>query len=120
MQSFMQSIINLFTTNKKIDSTTVYHVELIIEISFETFGQVYFTDENYRPWIKEFTGIRWTTIIQTNQVNKIKFRAFINNLYLQKEQTVTLIKKVNNEIEKQKLFKLTGEIVYEGWFDLGL
>jgi phage pi2 protein 07 len=31
----------------------VIKVELSVEVSFETFGQVYYTDENGRSWIKE-------------------------------------------------------------------
>ena len=35
-------------------------MELILEVNFETFGQVRFKDENGRPWIIEFNGSKWT------------------------------------------------------------
>ena len=52
----VKDIYNLFPNNRIMETLPLIKVELIIEISFKTFGQVQYTDENGRPWIKEFAG----------------------------------------------------------------
>jgi hypothetical protein len=93
-------------------------VELIVETSFETFGQVYYTDENGRSWIKEFVGSQWSTEIFLKQPKEIKLNVFVNNQYLQKGRSVELTKKIDNEIIDQQEFLLTGDKLFEGWFKL--
>ena len=56
----VKDIYKIFPNNRIIDTTPLIKVELMIEVSFETFGQVWFTDENGRPWIREFRGQIWT------------------------------------------------------------
>ena len=86
---------------------------------FETFGQVWYTDENGRPWIKEFRGGVWTKEIILKDNRKIGFSVFVNNQFQEAGRYVTLTKKVNNEIEDQKEFKIDAEKVFDGWFRLG-
>jgi len=115
----VKDVYNLFPNNRIMDSTPLIKVELIIEISFETFGQVWFTDENGRPWIKEFRGYRWTKELFIKDNINIGFCVFINNQFLLKNQFLTLTKKVNDEVTDQKEFKLDGDKLFEGWFKLG-
>ena len=89
-----------------MDTLPIIKVELIIEVSFENFGQVWYTDENGRPWIKEFRGNSWSKEIYLRQHKEIIFRVFVNNTFLQKGRKVTLIKKINNEVVDQKDFEL--------------
>ena len=72
-----------------METLPLIKVELIIEISFETFGQVQYTDENGRPWIKEFAGKGRIKEIFLKQLTEIKFSVFINNQFLQKGRYVT-------------------------------
>jgi hypothetical protein len=110
---------NLFPSNRKIDTLPLIKVELIVEISFETFGQVQYTDENGRPRIKEFVGNRWLIEIFLKQTREIKFSVFVSNQFLQKGKYVTLIKKIDDEVVDKKEFQLSGDKLYEGWFKLG-
>ena len=110
---------NLFPTNRKIETLPLIKVELIVEISFETFGQVQYTDENGRPRIKEFVGNRWLIEIFLKQTREIKFSVFVSNQFLQKGKYVTLIKKIDDEFVDKKEFQLSGDKLFEGWFKLG-
>jgi len=100
---------NLFPNNRKVDTLPLIKVELIVEISFETFGQVQYTDENGRPRIKEFVGNRWLKEIFLKQTREIKFSVFISNQFLQKGKYVTLIKKIDDEVIDKKEFQLSGD-----------
>ena len=110
---------NLFPSKRKIDTLPLIKVELIVEISFETFGQVQYTDENGRPRIKEFVGNRWLIEIFLKQTREIKFSVFVSNQFLQKGKYVTLIKKIDDEVVDKKEFQLSGDKLFEGWFKLG-
>ncbi len=102
-----------------MDTLPLIKVELLLEINFETFGQVQFTDDNGRCWIKEFVGNSWSKEIYLKQHKEIIFRVFVNNTFLQKGRKVTLIKKINNEVIDQKDFELSSDKLFEGWFRLG-
>ena len=115
----VKDIYNLFPNNRIMDTLPLIKVELIVEISFETFGQVQYKDENGRPWIKEFVGNRWLKEIFLKQPREIKFSVFVNNQFLQKGRYVTLIKKIDDEVVDQKEFQLSGDKLFEGWFKLG-
>ena len=115
----VKDIYNLFPNNRIMDTLPLIKVELIVEISFETFGQVQYTDENGRPFIKEYVGTRWSKEIFLNQPKEIKFSVFVNNQFLQKGRYITLIKKIDDEGADQKEFQLSGDKLFEGWFKLG-
>ena len=110
---------NLFPNKRKVDTLPLIKVELIVDISFETFGQVQYTDENGRPRIKEFVGNRWLKEIFLKQTREIKFSVFVSNQFLQKGKYVTLIKKIDDEVVDKKEFQLSGDKLFEGWFKLG-
>lgn len=115
----LKEFFKLFTNNRMMDTLPLIKVELLVEINFETFGQVQFTDDNGRPWIKEFVGNSWSKEIYLRQHKEIIFRVFVNNTFLQKGRKVTLIKKINNEVIDQKDFELSSDKLFEGWFRLG-
>jgi hypothetical protein len=115
----VKDIYNLFPNNRIMDTLPLIKVELIVEISFETFGQVQYTDENGRPWIKEFVGNRWVKEIFFKQLKEINFSVFVNNQFLQEGKYITLIKKIDDEVVDQKEFQLSGDKLFEGWFKLG-
>jgi len=115
----VKDIYKIFPNNRIMDTVPLTKLELIIEVSFETFGQVWYTDENGRPWIKEFRGNKWTKEIVMKDNRKIGFSVFINNQFQQKNQFLTLIKKVDSELIDQKEFKIEGDKLFEGWFKLG-
>ena len=115
----VKDIYKMFPNNRMIDTLPLIKVELIVEISFVTFGQVSYTDENGRPWIKEFSGNKWNVEMYFKESSKINFGVFINNQFLQQNKVVTLIKQIDNIVVEQKIFKLSGEKLFEGWFKLG-
>ena len=115
----LKDLFKLFPDNRMMDTLPVIKVELMVEINFDTFGQVQFTDDNGRPWIKEFVGNSWSKEIYLRQHKEIIFRVFVNNTFLQKGRKVTLIKKINNEVVDQKDFELSSDKLFEGWFRLG-
>ena len=114
----LKGFFKLFPDNRMMDTSPLIKVELIVEINFETFGQVQFTDDNGRPWIKEFVGNSWSKEIYLRQNKEIIFRVFVNNTFLQKGRKVTLIKKIDNEVIDQKDFQLSSDKLFEGWFSI--
>jgi hypothetical protein len=115
----VKDIYNLFPNNKIMDTLPLIKVELIVELSFETFGQVWYTDEEGRPWIKEFRGNNWSKEILLKDSRKLGFSAFLNNQFQEKGQWVKLIKKIDNEVVDQKEFQIDGDKLFEGWYKLG-
>lgn len=115
----LKDIYNLFPNNRIMDTIPLIKVEIIVEISFETFGQVKYTDENGRPWIKEFVGNRWSKDFFLRQLKEIEFSVFVNNQFLRKGEYINLIMKIRDEVSDQKKFYLNGVDLFEGWFRLG-
>jgi len=115
----VKDIYNLFPNNRIMDTLPLIKVELIVEISFETFGQVQYKDENGRPWIKEFRGEKWAKELLMKDKRDIGFSVFINNQFQQRYQVLTLKKIVNDELVDQKAFPIEGDKLFEGWFKLG-
>ena len=100
------------------DANVFTKVELIVEISFETFGQVQYQDESGRPWIKEFKGSKWVKELYFRELRDVGFSVFINNQYLKKEKFIKLIKKIDDKIVHQIEYQLSGNKLFEGWFKL--
>jgi len=115
----LKDIFKLIPSNRIMDMIPLIKVELIVEISFETFGQVQYKDENGRPWIKEFSGSKWAKELYFRELGEVSFSVFVNNQYLKEGKRLKLIKKVDNEIIEQAEFQLSGEKLFEGWFKLG-
>jgi len=115
----LKDIFKLIPYKRINDLIPLIKVELILEVNFETFGQVRFKDENGRPRIIEFKGSKWVKELYFRELGEISFNVFINNQYLQNGRSLTLIKKIDNEIIEQAEFHLCGYKLYEGWFKLG-
>jgi hypothetical protein len=115
----LKDIFNLFPYNRIMDAIPLTKVELILELNFETFGQVQYKDENGRPWIKEFSGSKWVKELYFRELGEVSFSVFVNNQYLKEGRRLKLIKKVDNEIIDQAEFQLSGNKLFEGWFKLG-
>ena len=115
----LKDIFKLIPNNRITDMIPLIKVELIVEISFESFGQVQYKDENGRPWIKEFSGSKWVKELYFRELGEVSFSVFVNNQYLKEGRRLKLIKKVDNEIIDQAEFQLSGEKLFEGWFKLG-
>ena len=115
----LKDIFKLIPNNRIIDMIPLIKVELIVEISFESFGQVQYKDENGRPWIKEFSGSKWVKELYFRELGEVSFSVFVNNQNLKEGRYLKLIKKVDNEIIDQAEFQLSGDKLFEGWFKLG-
>jgi hypothetical protein len=115
----LKDIFKLIPNNRIIDTIPLTKVELMLELNFETFGQVQYKDENGRPWIKEFSGSKWVKELYFRELGEVSFSVFVNNQYLKEGRRLKLIKKVDNEIIDQAEFQLSDEKLFEGWFKLG-
>ena len=115
----LKDIFKLIPNNRIMDMIPLIKVELIVETRFETFGLVKYKEENGRHRIKKFRGSKWVKELYFREFGEVSFSVFINNQYLQKEKSLTLIKKIDNEIIKQAEFHLSGDKLFEGWFKLG-
>jgi hypothetical protein len=102
-----------------MDTLPLHKVELILELNFETFGQVQYKDESGRPWIREFTGSKWNKELYFKEIREVSFGVFVYNQYLQMDRILTLLYKIDNEIIEQAEFQLSGDKLFEGWFKLG-
>ena len=114
-----KDILNLFPNNRIMDTIPLTKVELMLELNFETFGQVQYKDENGRPWIKEFSGSKWAKELYFRELGEVSFSVFVNNQYLKEGRHLKLMKKKDNEIIDQAEFQLSDEKLFEGWFKLG-
>ncbi|MCF8407029.1 MAG: hypothetical protein K9G06_04070 [Chitinophagaceae bacterium] len=115
----VKDIYKIFPNNTIMDSIPLIKVELMIELNFETFGQVWYTDENGRPWIKEFRGNAWTKQLLMKDNRSIGFSVFINNQFQEEGRYVTLTKKIDNVLADQKIFMIDKEKIFDGWFKMG-
>ena len=97
----IKDILKFIRNKGVIDTSPLIKVELILEVSFETFGQVQYKDENGRPWIKEFNGSKWEQVLFFKELIDVEFSVFINNQFLLNGESLTLIKKIDNEITEQ-------------------
>jgi hypothetical protein len=114
----IKDIYRIFPNNNILDTVPLIKIQLIIEVSFETFGQVWFTDESGRPWIREFRGNKWTKEILIKDNRNTGFSVFINNQFQQRNEVLILKKVVNDELVDQKSFAIDGDKLFEGWFKL--
>jgi hypothetical protein len=115
----LKDIFKLIPNNRIIDTIPLTKVELMLELNFETFGQVQYKDENGRPWIKEFSGSKWAKELYFRELGEVSFSVFVNNQYLKEGRHLKLMKKIDNEIIDQAEFQLSDEKLFEGWFKLG-
>ncbi len=104
--------------DEKARRQPVQKVELIVEVSFETFVQVCFTDGSGKYRIRTFNGKKWSTEILLYEEREIMFSVFINNDLQKKDQNFVMIKKVNDEITARQKIDLSQTLLYEGWFKL--
>jgi hypothetical protein len=114
----IKDILKFIRNKGVIDTSPLIKVELILEVSFETFGQVQYKDENGRPWIKEFNGSKWEQVLFFKELIDVEFSVFINNQFLLNGESLTLIKKIDNEITEQTKYQINNDKLYEAWFKL--
>ena len=88
--SNLSDFFRFYKKNKENDLSNCKKVELIVEVSFETFGQVQYKDEAGRSWIKEFDGTKWEQELSISDERGVSFSVFLHNQKLVQEQTVTL------------------------------
>ena len=115
----VKGIYKIFPNNSIMDTIPIIKVELMIELNFETFGQVWYTDENGSPWIKEFRGNAWAKELLMKDNRSIGFSVFINNQFQEAGRYVTLTKKIDNLLVDQKVFRIDKEKIFDGWFKMG-
>ena len=78
MNISLKDILNLFPNNRIMDTIPLTKVELMLELNFETFGQVQYKDENGRPWIKEFSGSKLAKELHFRELAEVSFSVFTN------------------------------------------
>ena len=114
----VKNIFNIFPNNNKKNSDQFYKIKLIVAISFNTFGQISYSDENNRPWIKEFVGNSWNIVMNSNKMLIPNLGVFLQNQLLLQNQSVMLTRKINNNIDCEQRFIIKGEDIFEGWFKI--
>ena len=113
-----QEWINSITNKKLIDIKPEITVELQVEVSFSTFCQISYTNEEGNYCIREFTGKTWSKKLFLTHERDIQFSVFVNNHLLLKEQTLVMTKLLNNEIVLQQKIQLDATSTYSGWYKL--
>ncbi|MEI6582752.1 MAG: hypothetical protein WCO43_04090 [Chitinophagia bacterium] len=113
-----QEWINSITNKKLIEIKPEITVELQVEVSFSTFCQVSYTNEEGNYCIREFTGKTWSKKLFLIHERDIQFSVFVNNHLLLKEQTLVMTKLLNNEIVLQQKIQLDATSTYSGWYKL--
>lgn len=114
----LQKFINSITNKNLIEIKPVITVELQVELSFTTFCQVSYTNEEGNYCIREFTGKVWSKKLFLTQEREIQFSVFVNNHLLLKDQTLVMTKLVDDKIVRQQKIQLDAKSTYSGWYKL--
>jgi len=114
----LQKFINSITNKNLIEIQPVITVELQVELSFTTFCQVSYTNEEGNYCIREFTGKAWSKKLSLTQEREVQFSVFVNNHLLLKEQTMVMTKLVDDKIVRQQKIQLDATSTYSGWYKL--
>ena len=114
----LQKLINSITNKNLIEIKHLSTVELQVEISFTTFCQVSYTNEEGNYCIREFTGKTWSKKLFLTQERDIQFSVFVNNHLLLKGQTLVMTKLVDDKIVGQQKIQLNATSTYSGWYKL--
>jgi endoglucanase Acf2 len=116
LSEILKDLRHLLFFDEKARRKPIQKIELIVEVSFETFVQVCFTDAKGKYRIRTFTGKNWSTEILLYEEREVMFSVFVNNHLLKKEQTIVMIKKMNDAVVGKKRIELGDTEQYEGWF----
>lgn len=111
-------IVNKLIGYKHIINQPTIKVELLVEVSFNTFVQVCYTDETGRYRINEFTGLNWKKVLLFSENKELLFKVFVNNHFLKSDQWVLLRKTTNDDEVIESKFYLNNNLLYEGWFQI--
>jgi hypothetical protein len=118
ISELLKDLLYLLFFDEKARRQPIQKVELMVEVSFETFVQVCYTDATGKYRISTFTGKKWSTEVLLFDKREVMFSVFVNNHLQRKDQNMIMIKKVNNEIAGKKRIELSETQQYEGWFRL--
>ena len=114
----LQKFINSITNKNLIEIKHLSTVELQVELSFATFCQISYTNEEGNYCIREFTGKTWSKKLFLTQERDIQFSVFVNNHLLLKGQTLLMTKLVDDKIVGQQKIQLNATSTYSGWYKL--
>ena len=114
----LQKFINSITNKNLIEIKHLSTVELQVELSFTTFCQISYTNEEGNYCIREFTGKTWSKKLFLTQERDIQFSVFVNNHLLLKGQTLVMTKLVDDKIVVQQKIQLNATSTYSGWYKL--
>ena len=114
----LQKLINSITNKNLIEIKHLSTVELQVELSFTTFCQISYTNEEGNYCIREFTGKTWSKKLFLTQEREIQFSVFVNNHLLLKGQTLVMTKLVDDKIVGQQKIQLNATSTYSGWYKL--
>ena len=114
----LQKFINSITNKNLIEIKHLSTVELQVELSFTTYCQVSYTNEEGNYCIREFTGKTWSKKLFLTQERDIQFSVFVNNHLLLKGQTLVMTKLVDDKIVGQQKIQLNATSTYSGWYKL--
>ena len=114
----LQKFINSITNKNLIEIKHLSTVELQVELSFTTFCQISYTNEEGNYCIREFTGKTWSKKLFLTQERDILFSVFVNNHLLLKGQTLLMTKLVDDKIVGQQKIQLNATSTYSGWYKL--
>jgi len=118
ISELLKDLLYLLFFDEKARRQPIQKVELMVEVSFETFVQVCYTDATGKYRISTFTGKKWSTEVLLFDKREVMFSVFVNNHLQRKDQNMIIIKKVNDEIAGKKRIELSETQQYEGWFRL--
>jgi hypothetical protein len=114
LQKFLKNI----SKQNIIELKPAIIVELTVELSFETFCQVSYTNEKGDYCIREFSGKFWSKKIHVSIERELLFSVFVNNHLLLKNQTLVITKLVDDKVVSQQKILIDATSPYSGWYKL--
>lgn len=104
----------------KPEPTHFSTVCLEIRLSFEASFQVSYRDASGNLRIKRVRSNFWSTTFEQNQSQSIplEFKVFVYSPNLQSNQELSMLIKLDEQIQVQKSFPVSMEKDYAGWFTL--
>ncbi len=94
-----------------------HFLEVLIETSFKTSFEVWYSDENnITQKIKVEGDIFSKTIFITNEMESISFRIFVQNPKRNENEKLYLTISQDDKILESKNYYISNALPYDGWF----
>ena len=92
-------------------------LEVLIETSFKTNFEVWYSDEFDATQKIKIEGKKFSKLIYiSNELNSISFRVFVQNPDMLRDEKLYVTLLQNEKVLERKKFSISNYLPYDGWF----